>query len=179
MDMKYCQHCGAQISSQAEICPKCGVRVPTVSDVETQRTLLRLYGEQLVAHAASFFAALGSAMFFTYYFRPHLMLSWKSGIYLGIASGLFTLAAYIFFRLMLYGRLAYLAVAFAPNWDETLLRYQERVIKEMWKESETRGCVHRCLSSFLYTFEDVDTWRCLVALAGIFLVGILVVYLLA
>lgn len=27
MRMKYCQHCGAQIASEAEICPKCGVRV--------------------------------------------------------------------------------------------------------------------------------------------------------
>jgi TM2 domain-containing membrane protein YozV len=27
MKMKYCQHCGAQIASEAEICPKCGVRV--------------------------------------------------------------------------------------------------------------------------------------------------------
>ena len=27
--MKYCHHCGAQIAYEAEICPKCGVRVST------------------------------------------------------------------------------------------------------------------------------------------------------
>jgi len=35
VEMKYCQHCGAQIASEAEICPKCGVRVaaPPTSQV--------------------------------------------------------------------------------------------------------------------------------------------------
>jgi len=26
-EMRFCQHCGAQIAAEAEICPKCGVRV--------------------------------------------------------------------------------------------------------------------------------------------------------
>ena len=36
MRMKYCQHCGAQIASQAEICPKCGVRVAAPPQATSQ-----------------------------------------------------------------------------------------------------------------------------------------------
>ena len=150
-----------------------------MSEVETQRTLLHVYGQQLVAHAASFFAALGTAMFFTRYFRPREMASCSSLPYLIIAAALFTLAAYTLFRLLLYGRLASFAMWIAPHGNESLRGYQDRVIRQMLDERQRRPRFYRYLSSLIYSFRDLDSWPCRALLILIFLLALLVIVLLA
>lgn len=50
---KFCSECGARISARAEVCPKCGVRLPTSTEGEHKKTtaaLLALFLGGLGAH---------------------------------------------------------------------------------------------------------------------------------
>jgi hypothetical protein len=77
-----------------------------------QGILLSFFGQEIVAHSATLFAALGSAFFFIHYLRPDSRrhFTWRIAFSI-IAALLLTGAIYSVFRIICYGQLAFIAMA--------------------------------------------------------------------
>lgn len=96
-----------------------------------QAILLSFFGQELVAHAATLFAALGGEFFFVDRFRPHKGARFWDRLGFSLVSGfLFALIVYAGFRMVSYGQLAGIVMTYdpRPQLDTTLSQYYAYVV---------------------------------------------------
>jgi hypothetical protein len=98
-----------------------------------QAILLSFFGQEILAHSATLFAALTGAFFFIHYLRPKEWshFAWRIPFSV-IAALLVTGAIYSGFRIICYGQLAYLVMG-GPSIDVskcgTLSQYYHAIVK--------------------------------------------------
>jgi hypothetical protein len=96
-----------------------------------QAILLSFFGQEILAHSATLFAALTSALFFIHYLRPKEWshVAWRIPFSF-IAALLVTGAIYSGFRIICYGQLAYLVMASLTDVSKysTLSEYYHAIV---------------------------------------------------
>lgn len=90
----------------------CGVHL-MLSDI--QAMLLTFFGQELVAHAASMFAALGGAFYFISNFRPKPYKIRRVLVFSVVSALLISIVIYTGFRMVVYGQLSALVVGSEPS----------------------------------------------------------------
>ena len=86
-----------------------------------QAILLNFFGQELVAQAATLFAALGGEFFFMGSFHPQVGAGFWTHLGFSLVSGfLIALVVYAGFRMVSYGQLAYVVITYDPKPDEHL-----------------------------------------------------------